>query len=135
MAKAKAEDHIRALLQLADERLTTAKRDLQANAYRDAASRAYYAMFHAASALLNVMKLKFKAHKAAIGLFGEHVVKPGLVDEVYGRMFNKALDLRETADYKVTATITQAQVQEAVGNAEKFVAKVKEALKAKYGIE
>ncbi len=49
-------------------------------------------------------------------------------------MFNKALDLRETADYKVTATITEAQAQEAVGNAEKFVAKVKGVLKAKYGI-
>jgi len=49
---------------------------------------------------ITALQRKFTSHKATVGLFGEHVVKPGLVEEDYGRMLNKALDLRETADYK-----------------------------------
>jgi len=91
-------------------------------------------MFHAASALLNVMQLKFKTHKGTVGLFGNHVVKAGLVEAEYGRMFNDAQDLRETADYKATVGIAKDEAQAAVANAERFVARVKEVLKAKHGI-
>ncbi|HEY5596423.1 MAG TPA: HEPN domain-containing protein [Candidatus Bipolaricaulota bacterium] len=128
------EEIIKALLQLADERLKTGKRDLRAQAYRDAATRAYYAMFHATSALLNAMELQFKSHKGTVGLFGEHVVKAGLVEEEYGRMLNKSLDLRETADYKVTKEVTVKEARDAVASAEKFVSRIKELLKSKHGI-
>jgi len=80
------------------------------------------------------MQLKFKTHKATVGLFGEHAVKTGLVEQEYGRMFNDAQDLRETADYKAIVGIAKDEAQKAVENAEKFLAKVKEVLKTKYNI-
>lgn len=42
-----------------------------------AASRAYYAMFYLAQAVLLSDGMAFSKHSAAIGAFGEHFVKPG----------------------------------------------------------
>ena len=51
-----------AMLAKADERLSTAQRDLAASAFGDAASRAYYSVFHAISALLATRGLTFSSH-------------------------------------------------------------------------
>ena len=49
--------------------------------YDFAASRAYYAMFYLAEALLLSQGLSFSKHSAVIAGFGEHFVKRGDVGE------------------------------------------------------
>ena len=58
-----------AMLAKADERLSTARRDLSASAFGDAAARAYYAAFHATSASLATRGLTFSSHSQTIGAF------------------------------------------------------------------
>ena len=65
------------------------------NRYSGAVSRAYYAMYHSASAMLSLEGLSVEKHAAVKAKFGEVFVKPGLVDSKFGRYLNLALKLRK----------------------------------------
>ena len=54
----------------------------------DAASRAYHAAFHAATALLLSRNLSFGSHTGVLRAFSLHFVKPDIVDRTYGRDLN-----------------------------------------------
>jgi len=99
--------------------------------YSGAVSRSYYAMYHAASAMLSREGLNVEKHAAVKAKFGEVLVKPGLVDSKFGRYLNLALKLREDADYVseggvvITAQIAKEQVERAgqfLAMAEAFMA-------------
>ena len=45
-----------------------------------ATTRTYYAMFHAATAVLAVKGIRRSSHHAILSAFGEYLVKPGLID-------------------------------------------------------
>jgi uncharacterized protein (UPF0332 family) len=70
-----------------------------------AASRAYYAMFYLAEALLAARGLHFNKHSAVHSAFGEHFAKPGLLDVKYHRWLLDAFDARLEADYEVEIDI------------------------------
>jgi uncharacterized protein (UPF0332 family) len=60
-------------LGLAREELVTARDNLQLGHFRVAVSRAYYAMFYAATALLGSQGLWRSKHQGVIAAFGEHL--------------------------------------------------------------
>ena len=69
-----------------------------------ACSRAYYAMFDAARAALlaaapDAMAANIKTHRGLIAVFGRELVLSGRVDAELGRSFNRAQNLRLSADY------------------------------------
>jgi uncharacterized protein (UPF0332 family) len=68
-----------------------------------ATSRAYYAMFNAARALLwlrdGIEPSESKRHASTIRKFSEQFVKTGLVPVELGRLFNEAAEARFIADY------------------------------------
>jgi uncharacterized protein len=68
-----------------------------------ATSRAYYAMFNAARALLwlrdGIDPSESKKHATTIRKFSEQFVKTGLVPVELGRLFNEAAEVRFIADY------------------------------------
>lgn len=68
------------LLEKASRSLRAAERLLNGGDAEFAVGRAYYAMFHAAQALLNERGLRFRKHGAVHGAFGEHFVKTGVFD-------------------------------------------------------
>jgi uncharacterized protein len=71
---------VRLLLQKAEESLKAAQL-LGAEVYRDfAASRAYYAMFYTAQALLLEKGLSFSSHSAVIAAFGREFAKTNALD-------------------------------------------------------
>lgn len=70
-----------------------------------ACNRAYYAMFDAARAALRASGSPVEAevartHNGLITAFSLHLVKSGRVPVAYGRMLNRAEELRLVADYK-----------------------------------
>lgn len=87
-----------------------------------AADRCYYAMFYAATALLQSRGLEPTSHRALLASFGKEMVKGGAVDPRYHRMLLDAFDLRQTADYDIRADVDQATAREAYAAAEDFVA-------------
>lgn len=77
---------------------------LKGGYYNDAVSRAYYAMFYAARALLASHDLHPKGHKGLIIQFGLEFVKKGFIEETYGRALSYAKERRETVDYNIEST-------------------------------
>lgn len=58
-----------------------------------ATARAYYAMFHAATAVLSVKGIKRGSHHGILSAFGEHLVKPGLIDPRFHTSLRGGLQL------------------------------------------
>ena len=86
-----------------------------------AASPAYYAMFHAAEALLLSIGIETKSHAATKAAFGKHFAKAGRLDSKFHRYLVDGFDARITADYDVTITVKLETVEEMIGQAREFV--------------
>src|SRR5207237_6243117 len=79
-------------------------------AYWDfAASRAYYAMFYAAQAMLLEKGLSFSSHSAVIAAFGREFSKSKVLDPKLHRYLIDGQDLRNAGDYDVGMPVTEAQ--------------------------
>jgi len=126
MTEASSRSFVEASLRRAEKALKSAKLLEQNRELEDAASRAYYAMFHATRALLFSKGMNAKTHKGIISLFGEKIVKQGIVGEEYADMLRKAFDLRQKSDYEIYAETSVELVKEMIKNAEQFIEKVKE---------
>ena len=77
---------------------------LQDGDIEGACNRSYYAMIDAAHAALLFFGVtadprEIRRHQTLIGLFGRHLVLPGLVSSDLGKSLNKAEELRLLADY------------------------------------
>jgi len=120
---------VKASLSRAERALRSAKLLLEHGELEGAASRAYYAMFHATRAILFSKGLKAKTHKGTVSLFGEHIVKKGILGEEYADALRKAFDLRQKSEYEIYAELDGKLVKETVNDAEKLITKVKETIK------
>jgi len=82
--------------------------------------RCYYAMFHAASAILLDKDIKRHSHQGLISAFGQIFVKPGHIDAKYHKYFIEAFDLRQESDYQPTAEISEKQAGKLLERAKEF---------------
>jgi len=115
-------------LKLAEEELSSAFLLLENNKLRDAISRAYYSMFHAAKALLLTNDISPRKHSGVVKMFGLHFVTEGFVEEAYAKALNRAFVLRSKADYDVYYQPTKEEARETVESAEVFLERIKKAL-------
>lgn len=65
-------------------------------------NRLYYAVFHAAQAVLYDRGIDPSSHAAVRNLFGEHVVLNGVATRDQGRLLTTLADLRQQADTDTT---------------------------------
>ncbi len=86
-----------------------------------AASRAYYAMFYAAEALLLERSMSFRKHSGVHAAFGERFAKTGLVDSKFHRWLLDAFDRRIQADYGVDILLTGEDLTAMIGQAHDFL--------------
>jgi len=126
MTEGSSESFVEASLLRAERALRSAKLLLEHGEPEDSVSRAYYAMFHAVKAILFSKGVKAKTHKGTISLFGEHIVRRGILGEEYADMLRKAFDLRQKSDYELYSELDEELVEETVNNAEIFTEKIKE---------
>ncbi|MDD5349086.1 MAG: HEPN domain-containing protein [Chthoniobacteraceae bacterium] len=87
-----------------------------------AVSRAYYAMFYCAEALLLSQKLTFSSHSAVISAFGREFAKTSLLPQHLHRFLKNAEDMRTDGDYALAADISRENAIEQVTHAEEFLA-------------
>jgi uncharacterized protein (UPF0332 family) len=98
-------------------------RQLQAAALPyGAASRAYYAVFHAARALLFSTGIEATSHKGVVSMIGERFVRPGHLSSQMGRLVSRMQRDREDADYSTGAVFTTDEASRMIVDAEAFVA-------------
>ena len=89
--------------------------------FDSAASRAYYAMFHAAEALLLSKGLEFASHRAVQSAFGREFAKNALLPERFHRSLLDAFESRMSADYESSVGIDSETAQERLADAIEFV--------------
>ncbi|GEM_PF-737024 len=92
-------DDQRELLQEARDSVSAARVLLDAGYPGYAASRAYYAMFYVAEALLEGEGMAFSKHSAVIAAFGRHFARTGKVPVEFHRYLIEASELRHAGDY------------------------------------
>ncbi|HEM61981.1 MAG TPA: HEPN domain-containing protein, partial [Chloroflexi bacterium] len=92
--------------------------------YAVAVTRAYYAMFYAASALLASKGITRSKHSAVLAAFGEQFAKPGLIEANYAKAFGHAFDARLDSDYDITFAADEALAREVLLDARRFVERV-----------
>lgn len=84
-------------------------------------SRAYYAMFYLAKALLFNIEVYTKTHQGTLMMFSKHFVKTEIFEKKYGNIMSKALDQRIVGDYEIGHDINQDLATEILQDAHEFV--------------
>ncbi|MBI4594969.1 MAG: HEPN domain-containing protein [Candidatus Tectomicrobia bacterium] len=125
---------ITAQINKAVEKLDAAKSLLESGFIDDAISRAYYCMFHAASAVLLTEGVSVESHSAPKTMFGLRLVKSGKIAAKYGKWLNKLKDERENSDYDVFTSFEEEDAIDAVNEAEEFLVEMKRFLHENFGI-
>lgn len=105
-----------------DEVLKAAQHLLSYGFYNDAVSRAYYAAFHWARALLFTRGLESKTHRGVIQLLNLHFVKDGPLSTQTAEHLSHLETYRELSDYTAIAQFTEAQTREELARAKAFIA-------------
>lgn len=121
---------IQKYLEKATDALETAIGLLENHRYPHAVSKAYYAMFYAACAVLRTKELDTSKHSGVQALFGFHFVKEGLIDPRYHSMLVKALEDRGIADYSIFTEVTESVSERRVRDATAFVEAMRHYLQA-----
>lgn len=112
--------HDHALLSKADRYLQSAKLLVGAGDLDSAVSRAYYAAFFIAEALLDRQGLAFSSHKAVISAFGKEFAKTGVLDPAFHRTLVAAFEKRQRADYLATGGFITSDVDDLIQDVERF---------------
>ena len=90
--------------------------------YADAVSRAYYAVLHAAKAMLAYNGFGVpNTHDGVSNRFGRHIARTGLIERHFASEIGRLYDLRNRADYVVDAVFGEADAQDAIARAEAFL--------------
>ncbi|MGB7533557.1 MAG: HEPN domain-containing protein [Halobacteriota archaeon] len=122
-------DNIEYHIKEAENKLAAAKSLFENGFYKDSASRSYYSMYHAARALLLTKDISPKTHEGLIAKFGLEFVKKDIIEKYYSKALAKGKDVREIADYGVIVEITEEEAESVIEDAEKFLERIKEAIR------
>jgi len=96
----------------------------------DAVSRAYYSILHAAKAALLVSDVAADTHAAVRRMFGQVLVKPGIIEPEWADILSEAQEERETADYDVASRIDPQIAGRIVSDAGRFLERMHRYLEA-----
>jgi len=121
-------DEIAANLERAAQSIQAARQLASGGYYDFAASRAYYAVFYAATALLLSEGLELTKHGAVIASIHQRFVKTGKLSKEQGKTLNWLFELRSVGDYGGTAHVSSQQVEQANQAAAEFLEAVRSLL-------
>ena len=96
--------------------------------YDFAVSRAYYAMFYAAEAILLGEDLRFSSHAAVIAAFGRKFSKTGRVPAELHHFLIDAQDSRVQGDYEIHPTQSEDDAALAISRAHRFIIQAEQML-------
>ncbi|MBD5464822.1 MAG: HEPN domain-containing protein [Lachnospiraceae bacterium] len=109
-------------------RLETAKNDLRTtcmlmreNEYRTANNRAYYAIFHAISAIHAIDGKVYKRHKDSLANFNKDYIRTEIFPKAFGRKIIDAEEIRHASDYDDFYIATKAEAEEQITTAKELI--------------
>ena len=112
---------IQANLERANQAIEAAGKLIFEGYYDFAASRAYYAAFYAATALLLKEDMEFRKHSGVIAAIHKRFIKTGKLEKQFGKNLNWLFELRGVGDYGVAVHVPQQEAEQAIDAARRFV--------------
>jgi len=122
---------LNAYINVSKDKIESAEILFKHKKYDDAISRAYYAVFHCAQALLQSIGVKAESHSGVRQLFGLHFIKEGRLNKKFGKYLKNLKDERENGDYGIFTLIDREDAQEAIKKAREFITETEKYLKEK----
>jgi len=115
-------------LEKAKDDIATAHELIALRRLRGAVNRAYYAIYHLATAVLLTQDIERSKHSGVQSAFSQYLVKPGLIEPEYGRILTSARKARETSDYADRIELDEETAQRIIADTDRFVARMEEYL-------
>jgi uncharacterized protein (UPF0332 family) len=122
------EDFIRYRLERADETLLEVDSHLSNGFWNTAINRMYYACFYAVSALLVKNNVEVNSHAGVRQQFGQHYVKPGIIDRDLGKHFTELFEKRNRGDYNDFIDYNENEARELLPKTVELVQRIKSLL-------
>lgn len=104
-----------------DESFESAEILLAAGKHADAVSRAYYAVFHYARAMLLTVGEEARTHGGLDRLLQRDLVRSGQFDPDVARLFSRLQKYRQDADYTAEFVFTANAAREEIESARRFI--------------
>ena len=122
MSQKLSSEALKGMLAKANGKLAAARRELKSGTPDEAVSRAYYAAYHAISAVLASQGCAFSSHAQTLGGFNARFVRTGLFPKDTTRILHRLFENRQTADYDWTVVVELESARRDVKDAAKLVA-------------
>lgn len=108
-------------IQTAKEALKSARILLDAEEYKGANNRAYYAIFHAVNSVHALNGKSYKRHKDEISNFNKEYVKTEIFPREMGRKIGEAVEIRHASDYDDFYIASREESERQVMVADEFI--------------
>jgi uncharacterized protein (UPF0332 family) len=109
--------------------MEAAKRLFRDGFCEDAASQAYYAMYHAAKACLALEGSSPRTHEGVITEFGRFFILTGKVDQPWEEHFQRQRKIGKTATMRFTWKLEEKKLKRVLNGTETFLVKAEEIVK------
>jgi uncharacterized protein (UPF0332 family) len=126
---------IDAYLARSHEEIDTARLLFANGKYKVALTRAYYAIFCVASAMLLSEGIKRSKHSGVQSAFRQSFIKAGIIEAEYSDIYGAARDARELSDYELWFMPAEEFTETIIADAERFVARIERYLREVGAIE
>jgi len=108
-------------IERAFDTLSAAKTLADSGYWNAVANRLYYACFYAVLALLAKNDMDTYTHKGVKIMLNQHFIKSGLIDVVWGKLYQKLFDNRNEADYEDFVDFNEEEIGVFIDDAEQFI--------------
>ena len=92
--------------------------------YDASANRSYYAIFHAARAVLMLNGQDYKKHSGVIAFFNRDYIKTEILERKLGKILRDAFEIRTDCDYEDFYMVDKEDVEQQIKNAKYFIEKI-----------
>ena len=116
-------------LQKATQDLESARDNLKAVRLQNAVRDAYFACFHAFSAVLLKEGRSFRRHKEVRSALHRDYIKTKKIGVEWGKHYDWLFDNRQKADYRPLVQFDPEQIEEIIRRSEDFVLEMKNLIK------
>jgi uncharacterized protein (UPF0332 family) len=119
---------LKVMMGKAKDSLEVAKQLHKQNHYNDAASKAYYAVFHSLQAALLIKGLSFSKHSAVMSAFNKEFIYGGVFAKYFYDKIMRLFHDRQIGDYEYEKYINHESSEADVGDAEAIICAIGEYL-------
>jgi len=122
--KGSIRDLVRYRMETAQSDLQSAEILLKEKEYRGANNRAYYAIYHAISAVNALDGRSYKRHKDTLANFNKDYVKTEIIPKTFGRRIARAEEIRHASDYDDFYIATKEKAEEQIITARELIEQI-----------